>query len=273
LAAVRTTTWHNAAADPEVPSPAPRRSFKHVNRTIAMSLRTIFLCVVQLLFVFPAMAADLSDANIGGVPIKLPVPASFVDVASVAPAIQQLGVTLTPPGNRLLAMFATAADAKRSNAGKPPALDRYFLVQTMRQAEGAIASAAEFNSVREALRGQLKELLDKNRAGVQQGLDKIAADVGKKTNDGKLSFKMGEIQARGMYIDQDNAIGMLTLVKFNMIKDGKPSEVPMAIGTTVVHLKGKALFFYAYAKYHSAADEEWIRSVSKDWTNTVLEAN
>lgn len=175
------------------------------------------------------------QAPIGLKLLKLPLPAGFADAMRDLPQMRAIGERVTPPSNRLLALFMSQEDHQRAKGGQAPAMQRYFMVQTLRQAESASVSPAEFAEVRTMLRQQYKSLVQ--QAGNQvQGL-------------------------------------LASATRFVVQSEGRSDEVPTSMAITTAVLKGKLLYFYAYAVYRDAQDLDWLRGVTRDWLTLASAGN
>ncbi|MSQ20557.1 MAG: hybrid sensor histidine kinase/response regulator [Betaproteobacteria bacterium] len=117
----------------------------------------------------------------GGVQLALPVVAGFRapegDERVVMSAVR-VGV---PPQHRMLALFLSKEDLKRFTEGEAPRLDRYYVVQIPKRAEGIAVTISDFQSVRHAMKNDHSLLMRGHSAGaairakaIQRGL--IRAD-------------------------------------------------------------------------------------------------
>ncbi len=75
-------------------------------------------------------------SNVGPTRLSLPIPDGYEEATQVAPALRQFGERLAPPVNRVLAYFVSTDDVRALRASANGAeFKRYFLVETLRQAE------------------------------------------------------------------------------------------------------------------------------------------
>ncbi len=88
-------------------------------------IRTLMLllaCCTLVAWAAPAQAQAQAQVNTVPTPIErtlvqLPVPAGFADPSRALPQMRQLGERMTPPSNRLLAIFMSQADIDSALAG------------------------------------------------------------------------------------------------------------------------------------------------------------
>lgn len=218
-------------------------------------------------------AVDDVPVNVGRTLLQLPLPPGFVDPAKPLPPMRQLGERMTPPSNRLLAIFIADDDLARAQAGQPPQMARYFMAQTLRQTEDSPITEAEFQGVRQLLRQQYQSLLTQIAAQAQGHLDNAARDIGRDAGVDALSLKMGELKGLEVFDDQATSISLLAATKYAVQVSGQTQEIPMAMGITTATLRGKLVYFYAYAVYRGPADLDWVREATRAWLPRAQASN
>ena len=100
------------------------------------------------------------EVDIGGAKVALPAPEGFIEVSSLHPPSRELAETLTPPSNRLLAVYMSQSDLDAVNTGESATWARYMVVQTDRQSESFTIAKSDFDQVREVLTSQQNVLLE-----------------------------------------------------------------------------------------------------------------
>lgn len=215
------------------------------------------------------------EVNISGTRILIPEPKNYSDPSSMMPAIRQFGENMTASTNRLLNFFMSDDDVKALLAQSAPQLHRYFMVQTLRAAEGVNMSEREYGMVRDQLKSQYKKLFDENAARMQSEID-MAVDRLKKDSKSpqaqELSLKLGEMKVLEV-IGDDSYVSLIakTLVQANV--NGELKQIPMVMGLTNTMVKGKILYFFAYARLNSDEDIAWIKSQTATWIPSLFAAN
>lgn len=204
-------------------------------------------------------------AHIGATPIQLPLPYGFSEPTGGAPALRNLGETMTPATNRLLAMFVADTDMVRVKAGQQPSMERYFMVQTFRPAEESTLSPSDFGEVQVMLRQQYGELFKNVTGSVQGELDNAARKLGKDLGAQDLKLKVGEVTPQEIFHDVPGQISLLALTVYQIQVADKTIEAPMVLGMSTLNLKGKLVYFYAYSRYRNAADLEWVKAQTREW--------
>jgi len=233
----------------------------------------VFLLALWMAMPQGHAAQEDTPANVGRTLLQLPVPPGFVDAARPLPQMGVVGERMTPPSNRLLGMFIAEQDLARAQGGQVPEMARYFMAQTLRQAEDKGFTEAEFQAVRQLLRQQYQTLLMQIAPAAQGHLDQAAREIGRDAGVDASSLKMGELKGLEIFVDTATAISLLAATKYAVQTDKETQEIPMAMGITTATLRGKLVYFYAYAVYRGPADLDWVREVTRAWLPRAQASN
>lgn len=234
-----------------------------------------FLVVVALQVIgHPiATAASPSTATVGGISIILPPPEGFNEPARKFHDLWALMETLTAPGNRLLAVFVSDRDLAREVSGKPAMMNRYFMVQTLRKLESTNISTNEFAKLKNMFKEQQQDLLERHRAVTQRNFDSASKELGRKLQDPTLSLKIGESVPLGIFSEDSSSISSAFITKYSVVTDGKADDVLTAGGMTIVLIKGRIVYLFAYSTYKSSGDAEWVRDATRRWLTAIATIN
>lgn len=230
-------------------------------------------CLIALAPMHSRAAESDVQAPIGLKLLDLPVPAGFVEVLRDLPQMRLIGDRMTPPSNRLLALFMSQEDHQRARTGQAPGMQRYFMAQTLRQAEAAVVSDAEFAQVKDLLRQQYQSLLKEARAQAQDLLDSATREIGRDAGIESLSLMAGEMKGLEVFDERPGSISLLAATRFVLQAEGRSEEVPMAMAITTAVFKGKLLYFYAYAVAREPNALDWLRSATRDWLALAAASN
>lgn len=237
-------------------------------------LLTLLALAAPLWLLPPAAWAEASvQTPVGLALVEMPVPEGFADGLRGLPPMRQLAERMTPPSNRLLALFVSEADRQRLDAGQSPVLERYFMAQTLRQAENETLGLADFGNVREMLRTQYQTMFKSLAPAFQQMLDQAAGSLQRAAGLDTLSLKIGEMQGLEIFDDRPSSISLLAVTKYAVQANGRTEEIPMAIGITTAVLKRKLVYFYAYSTYRAPADLDFVRKSTLAWLPRAASAN
>jgi len=166
-----------------------------------MSMRSFFVAFV-LAFAASAgarAAADRVVENVGGVDVALPVPAGYV-VARGSDLIA-MAELLTPTPMRLVALFIDESDMRLHDSGQAMQLQRYFLVQTVRQLEALTLGDAEIASLKANVRLQSPSVFD-------EGANSIGVLTGTRSQDGMTGSALTTVVVRGkvLYLNANSRL-------------------------------------------------------------------
>ena len=134
-------------------------------------MKRYFQSLCLLLFLISnSVTADTKNiqVDIGGVKIDAQAPNGFHEVSSLSPETRKLAETMTPPNNRLLAVFVSEEDLGRIMKGKAPEFGRYMFLQTLRKLENRNISNRQFQQLAILIKEQQNTLLNqvKEKVGV-----------------------------------------------------------------------------------------------------------
>jgi hypothetical protein len=238
-------------------------------------MRTRFItCILLSLFLSNSAFAEPVQSTIGGVDIKLPVPAGFTNNSEDYPKVIKIFETMVPPANRALAFFISESDFKIfREGGNEGTLTRYFAVQTKRSSELKFDAQNDLDVMKSVLKKSQPELMKH----VNKSIDALIADTEKKMiavlDDPTLTVKVGEVIPRGLFNETPTSISLAMLTRLSGVTRGKVDDDLIAIVITFVVLKGKLVFFGAYGKYASQADMDWLVNASQQWAAEATSVN
>lgn len=222
-----------------------------------------------------ARAADDSYATpIGRVLVQLPVPAGFVEPSRSVPPLRMLGERMTPPGNRLLALFIAEPDERDAREGRNPGMVRYYMAQTLRQAEDQALGGDDFAQIKTLLRQQYQQLLSSVAGAAQGQLDSAMRQIGRDAGQDVPSLKLGELRGLEVFDEREGSISLLAMTKLALQSAGGPvTEMPLAMSITTARVKDRLVYFYAYSQYREQADLDWLRSTTREWLPRLVALN
>lgn len=218
--------------------------------------------------------ATLADANpvklkVGEQNLSIPLPAGFVDTASAAPQLKQLGEKqFVTEGSRLLVYGVEQAGLERMKKGQGAPIQRYLQVQVPKQLEGASATPADFAEVKKLVMQQNPAL-----GKPESQLTKLPkGKLGALTDEKAKQAQPGSPLTLGVLADDERSLTALTLTRYDT-KAGTTGSVTVLTATSHVLVKDKLLHFYLYADYLKPGDADWLREAADAWIKAVLKAN
>ena len=235
-------------------------------------LATCFSLLLMVVVSHEATAGTQSvTVDVGGQGLYLPAPAGFHEISLLSPETRKLAETLTPPSNRLLAVFVSESDLGRIMKGESPELQRYMFMQAYRQLEKSDISGAQFSKLVAQVKQQQYTLLEKSKDQVDSVIDRASGKISK---DYGISLKVniGEPVPLGVFMEKSDAVGFAMLAKCHGAAEGQQVDLLMAGGTSLVRVNGKILYAYVYSRYETQKDLDWVRATSSSWADQLLTA-
>ncbi|MBS4097209.1 MAG: hypothetical protein KGZ83_10295 [Sulfuricella sp.] len=232
--------------------------------TVKTSL--LALCTAASLLIATVAGAALVKVTVGGKNLDIPLPAGFVDTATAAPQLKQLGEKqFVSEGSRLLVYGVEQTGLERLKKGQSIPLQHYLQVQVPKQLEEASATPADF--------AELKKVVVQQNAALGKPESKLGAlskgKLGELVDAQAKQVQPGAPLTLGVLRDDERSYTVLTLSRFET-KAGKNPTVYVLTATSYVLFKDKLLHFYLYADYLKPADAEWLRETSDAWLKAAL---
>lgn len=239
---------------------------------LTASIALAWLPLAILSFFPMGVSASSTQVNVGGVTIETPALEGFYEVSEIAPEVRKLSETMVPPTNRLLGVYVSEKDYRRILEGEYPEFDRYIFLQVGRDIERKNITQKGFRELSGYLKTQQEEILAATQKRVGNLLENTAEKL---SEDYDVSFdmKVGEQVPAGVFLDRPNALGFLTLVKYQGNLDGEKLDYVVAGGTLVLKIKRRLLYAYVYSTYEEQPDIDWVRSESTALADLLLTTN
>lgn len=234
---------------------------------------------VLVVFCYFVLTANLVSAatksikvDVGGLKIDIQAPVGFHEISSLSPKTRKLFETVTPPDNRLLAVFVSKEDLGRIMKGKAPNFYRFINLQVSRKLEDKNISNALFQQLANQIKEEHHSLLEtfKYEVGglIERGAEKLSAEY-----DLSIKIKNFKQVPLGIFLDKPGAVGLAYLVKNNVEVEGEQLDYVVAGAGSLLLIRGRVLYAYVFSRYQTQNDINWVRSKSKEWVDSLLTSN
>jgi hypothetical protein len=247
-----------------------------------MLKRTSIVVVAALLSLIPCRAAEPlnpSGVTVGRTPIALPVPDGYVSSAGI-PALRTLAEGATQSTHRLLVGLFRQEDVDAWRSGKPMRSDRYFLIQTEKQAETESMSQAEYAQLKGALRQRVAARVVANDTTAnrqtmtdQRQLDANLPALRKQLALPPMKMSIGETAILGISEELASSFSTVSATKLSAVSEGRTVGAVMLSVSTVLWCKGKLINIYGYSTYNGPNDLSWLQGESSRLVAKLLAAN
>ncbi|MCP4392990.1 MAG: hypothetical protein GY804_01785 [Alphaproteobacteria bacterium] len=212
------------------------------------------------------------QVEIGGTKIDVQALDGFYEISSISPKALKLFDTLTPPTNRLLAVFVSEKDLNKIKNDENLNLKRYMILQVYKTSENKYISENEFTPFKTLIKNQHENLLkyskDKIKSLLKDASKKLSNDY-----DIPLKINIGEQVPLSIFLEHPSAIGFTTLSKYQTAVKGNKIDTTVAYSTLFVKVKNKLIYAYVYSDYETQEDIDWVNSQSKSWVESIIASN
>ncbi|GAB2181377.1 hypothetical protein DLREEDagrD3_16000 [Denitratisoma sp. agr-D3] len=227
-----------------------------------------FLASLIFFAVVTNVSATVPTYEIGGQSLQIPSPSGYQEVRSVAPHIYALGASLTPRDNRLIAMFVSNEDVNAAAKGREPRLDKYYLVQTLRNVEGKELSEANFREVQGVLKAQFQAAAKQIAPEIQALIESVSKSSEFAERLGS-QMQVGQIIGLEVFEEARNSISWLTVTKLRTTKKGRVIDYAVVGAMTTVYVKGQLLAMYVCSRLRAKSDFDWVKQQSMTWLKAI----
>ena len=210
---------------------------------------------------------------VGRTPILIPPPTGFVETSRRAPELWRAASLVPQAGGVLVvAHFVPDADIKALESGKTVTARQYMLVQLPRAAEHAIATEAQFNTLRSGTTAMQRNLAAQLEPQLAAALAKISGGQSAgQTPEVRLS--VGEMVPVSIDRDESNLLVYTLLAKVSRTESGATVHIPTVSTLAYCFTKGKIFMLAGYREFNSPRDIQASRNAIMSWARATLNVN
>ena len=241
-----------------------------VSRSVVVA---IALCLPWYLVAAPPLRSDLS-VEVAGVDIRLPAPAGFTQKCSTDPDLARVITGSEGDNLETLACFLTEADCDRFMRGavNSGVFSPYLLVKTYVPYKDRSVTTEQFSDVRKIVRKEqarlVNELRPELRTLLKEGNQALSRMAGE-----KVELLIDEVTTLGVFSESNDHITHVMLLR-NRLATRRDEETYLQVATTsIILIRGKVLFAYAYQLYRGPEDLRTVTSLAAQWVDHLAAAN
>jgi hypothetical protein len=228
--------------------------------------------LLALLLVFPAPAsAEGKQITVGDTAITLPQMEGFTELYGQNPNFDQLVEQFVPQGNRMLAVYASAADIAAMNADPQAGLKKYILVQTNAQPL-VVNNLGDFNVVKEDFANQIGSGAWQDDKSVHDAVDKASGYL-RSQSDPQAELKIGDTRYLGKIADSADALSVMMLTNYGVTTPKGEVSYPVVAGISVLKLKSRVVILFVYSNYGGEADIDFVSRNTKKFISQAVSLN
>jgi hypothetical protein len=233
---------------------------------------------VVLLLLSTSVQAQTDHENkvvslqLGDKVVLIPTPTGYEEVTAEFENLKARFAATEPPQNELLLAYLTTSDYTLLKSGKPPALQQYAKIAVVRQTKEVSMSREEFAVVADYLRNNTGKILDPKSPELQKLFQEFGQHVSKELS---TDFKTAptETAVLGTFNDKPNIYSSMITSTLKRELNGKTTFFPVLGTVSILHIKTRMISVATYRGYKSEADVEELKTLTINWTNTILAAN
>lgn len=236
--------------------------------------RFFFLIFIFLFVLNMNIIAQSFKVNIGSDTILLPPNiGSFSEIHDIDPnAMKNIADNFTPPQNELLGLYLSESDLGLILKGEQPAYKRYIMVQIMKAIKDKKIDRTQFADFEKAF----EENLDKSLSSSDKetvSLFKNQSDKLATKENIALKMELGKMISLGTFVKNEKYTVSSFLSKTLMEIDGKKTDYIQCGGISLININNKVIFVYIYSNYDNITDLDWVRNLSKDLCDRIIQLN
>lgn len=215
-------------------------------------------------------AADAARVSVGDVAIAVPAPAGFAEITTKMTTLHALSRRMVAPDNIEFAAFIPREDVDAALADTLAALPRRFSLQAGRHLVGPRVAQPDFQRLKRALRESAVALGSRAVAALSEPMRDLADDLAAESGS-RFSMAVRDIETLPVHHEDAHSLSYSMRVHHDMTDArGNPAPFVSVATATLVHVRGKVLFLYAFGE---ASDLDWSRRAAADWASALLAAN
>lgn len=218
-----------------------------------------FLCLAN----FVGLAAPDLAIRVGGTELAIPVPAGFAPVVPEMKALNQVLDAMNYGQNERLGHLIPDSEVSAALANEIPEMARSFSIQTPKK--DRTLTKKDFQKLANEMVDQNSKIIAKLEKEMPGYLEKVNTKM-KAALDADVKFQNLTLVPLPSHQQEERALA------YSMFMSMQTAGGPMRIAgtTTILYVKAKLLFLYAYAPENALA---WTREVSKQWAADILARN
>lgn len=206
---------------------------------------------------------------IGDTEINLPQVEGFQSIGQNH-MMYEILLNFVPPSNELLDIKIQNSDIDAEIRGIEPQYNRYIVMQTYIPTKNRSVTKREFEQLRNYLDNQYEQMTK----AIQSKIDELA-EKGSKEISNKYSVEMAakitDNVPLEIFYNQGQRFSAMNLMTGSVAVEGQSESISTTMGLNVLHVKEKIIYLYIYEESDSKSAREWVRKMSTDFSNAIIE--
>lgn len=213
-----------------------------------------------------------SSVQLGDQTILVPDPEGFEEGTSQFPPFKARMEATEAQQNDMLLAHLSVSDCELFRKGLPPTYNHYTKVSVLRAGRELTISSAMMKQLVDSFRQNVGTYMDPNGPAMKELERKVSQGLSE-LDSNQTTIDFNKPQQLGEFDKRPNINSFLMLVTVTVNADGTAGSVPVLATTSIVRVKERILFVYAFMRYRSNADMETIKAFTTKWTSSIVAAN
>jgi hypothetical protein len=217
-------------------------------------------------------ARSATVVSVSGVQLALPAVTGFRVPEGDERLVMDVVHVGVPPQHRLLALFLSEDDIQRFADGQSPKLDRYYVAQIPKRAEGMVVTVSDFQSVRRSMKDDHSLLMRAHTAGERDAIKSIDRG-GRVSIETRLPLRPAEPLALGVVLDSEHAVGVHYLTPKRPVDEQAPDGRQSLTISIATVLRNRLIFLDGACDTRTFDDIVRCRRNMQEWLTLLRAAN
>jgi hypothetical protein len=211
-----------------------------------------------------------SPVSVGDTMIEIPNPPGFAPVTPDMTTAFELTKQFVASTNREFFSYIPESEVLKAASGEIPAWERRCSVQTYGKLVDMPISGASFSEFKHTMKTQMGEITKKAEEAMP-GLLRNANEYISKQYDVDPALSVSQMVPLPPHEEAGRTLAFSMFGKTGYRDaSGRPISSVFTATATIVHIKARILFLYAFG---GESDLDWTRTISKQWAGSVIAAN
>lgn len=212
--------------------------------------------------------ADASNFSIKihNTEIKVKAPDGFFESSYVDPLALELFSKLMPSILTTHTLLVPKDDLANDK-------NRYMALVTITEFDKSKLSQKGFEKeIRDNVRKEQFTLMNSARGMIDKELTEKSKSISDEY-DIDMSFKMNEMTPLGVFLDNKDSIGFVTILNADFLIEDEFEKASVVNATVMANVKNKLITIYVYSNYDSMKDVAWAKAKANEFVSLLLKSN
>lgn len=213
-----------------------------------------------------------TTVKVGSASIRLVAPGDFSNYSDENDPLRNFAENFCLPENRLLGVFGSKEFGRKALAGESAADFDYALVQVPRAMMWRDTSSRDFADAKREVKQSQDTLFAQAQPDVKDFINRLNRNIEEATGE-KITMNLEQPVSLGVFDESSRHVSMMLLMKMQVQAGGKRDSSKVAASVSLMHLRDKVIFVYAYRAYTGEESVAALKKFTADWMAELAKAN